>query len=127
MVSVQEMIAISIGLVIVFIIGSSILMPQFSSAWKFCQAREWVATQGGVMTNCTTPYQTANTSFVDTTGGTHTEGGLASPINADTGVPVDAFCLNCSTLGGYRGTVQGLVLLLLVLFLIGVGMRFFGR
>ena len=127
MVSIQDMIAVSIGLVIVFVISSSILLPQFSTAWKYCQAREWVATQGGVLTNCTTPYTTANTSFVDTTGGTHTESGLTSPINADTGAPVDAFCLNCSTLGGYRTTVQGLVLLLLVLFLVAIGLRFFGR
>ena len=126
-ISVKNITAVALGLALVFIITSSILLPQFSSAWRYCQARQWVATQGGVMTNCTTPYQTANTTFVDTTGTSHTEGGLASPLNSDTGVGVDRFCLNCSTAGGYRTTVQGVLLLVLVLFLVAIGLRYFGR
>lgn len=123
----EKALAVGIGMMLLFILASTLIMPQFSKAWRYCQAKEWVGTQGGVLTNCTTPYQTANTTFVDNTTATHTEDGETNPRDTDTDGGTNRFCLNCKTLGGYRTTVQGLVVLVLMLALITFGLHFFPR
>lgn len=115
--------AVALGLA--FVIISSLILPYFSSAYRYCQALQWEGAEGSVYTNCSNRYQDAfNTSFVDTVTRSHTEGGITSPVEADTGNATDPFCLNCETLGGYRVPMQGMVLLVLVLAIVGFGVYF---
>jgi len=122
-VEIKNIVYSVIGLTILFVITGSIMMTQFSNAWRYCQARQWVGAQGGALTNCTTPYQTSNTTYVNPAGAEHTENGLTSPIATDN-ANANSFCLNCATLGGYRTTVQGLTLLVLAIGFIGFGLYF---
>lgn len=119
-------VGVGIGLLILFLLFSTLIMPQFSTAWRYCQGREWVGATGGTLTNCTTPYQNSNTSYVNPAGATHTESGQTDPVVTDNDA-ADQFCLNCATVGGYRATNQGLTLLILVMGLIGFALRFFPR
>ncbi len=114
----------AIAAAILFAIVSAVVLPFFSRAWRYCQAREWVGAQGGVLTNCTTPYQTANTTAVDPTAASHTEQGETSPVATDN-TNADVWCLNCSTLGGYRGAMQGLLLVMFVVVMIVLGRMLF--
>jgi len=113
-------------LLLLFLLGSTLILPNFSKAWRFCQAKEWVGAHSGTLTNCTTPYENSNTSYVDPAGTSHIEEGETSPLAADN-LNADQFCLNCKTPGGYRTTVQGLTLLALVLAIIGIALLFFGK
>lgn len=118
--------AIGIGLMILFLIASTLIMPNFSTAWRYCQAREWVGADGGTLTNCTTPYQNANTTFVDNGTGIHTENGRTDPVASDN-TEANSFCLNCSVAGGYRPTVQGLVVLAMVLGFVAFAIYFWPK
>lgn len=121
----DKAIAYSVGLLLLFLLASTLILPNFSKAWRFCQAKQWNPDDGGLLgANCTTPYTNANTSAV--TGTPHTEDGETVPaeVDIDPYESIDVYCLNCETLGGYRTTVQGLVLLALALALIGFAMIF---
>lgn len=127
----NNVLAVSLGLVVLVVVASSILLPQFSTSWRYCQAREWKCADGGTTTNCTTPYATSNTTQVvlNATGSatSHTELGLTESVETDdcsNHTNVDNFCLNCDTAGGYRSATQGLLLLGLVLGLMGLGIKF---
>jgi len=121
----DKSVAYGVGLLILFLLGSTLIMPHFSSAWKYCQAREWNPDMGGLLgANCSIPYTNANTSAV--TASPHTEGGLTSPVE-EAGENVDVYCLNCERPGGYRTTVQGLTVLALALGLIGFALYFFPK
>ena len=123
---IDKAVSYGVGLLIVFLLTATIILPQFSTAWRYCQAKEWVGAEGGTNTNCTTPYRTANTTMVDHTADTHTEAGDTSPVADDNGL-ADNFCLNCATLGGYRTTVQGLAVLALAMAFIGFAIYFFPK
>lgn len=120
---INKSVQYGIALVIVFLLASTLILPQFSNAWRYCQAKEWVGTHGGTQTNCTVPYTAANTSAVAPAGGTHTEGGETNAVDTDT-VGTDIYCLNCNTEGGYRSTVQGLTFLMLALGFIYFAVNF---
>lgn len=121
---VNKLIYGGIALALLFILASTVMLPYFSTAWRYCQALQWVGAHGSSYTNCTVPYQTSNTSAVS--GTSHTENGITSPVATDSGNS-DEFCLNCATQGGYRTTVQGLSVLILVIGLIAFGLHFFGK
>ncbi len=119
----------TVGLLLLFLMASSVFMPFFSSSWRYCQARQWNCGVAGVYTNCTSRYQDPfNTTVVDPSTGTHTEGGLTDPVDTDTTqAACTHYCLNCETAGGYRTSAQGLLLLVLVIALIGFGVRYLPR
>lgn len=123
--SLLKLIGYGVGLLVLFILVSTLVLPQFDDAWRYCQALEWVAIQGGTMTNCSTPYKASNESTVLNTSSTHTEDGITSPVDTDTDAGIDEFCLNCATEGGYRDSVQGILLLALVVGAIAFGLYFF--
>lgn len=114
----------AVGLMIAFIVFGAVVMPEFSKAWRYCQALSWEGATGGVYTNCSDRYQDEfNTTFVDVTAGSHTENGITSPIGSDN-TGSSSYCLNCKTTGGYRTTVQGLTLLTLSIGVIAIGARY---
>lgn len=120
-------VAYSVGLLVLFLLGSTLIMPQFSKAWKYCQALQWNPDEGGALgANCTTPYTNTNSTPVVNETTKHTEEGDTWPVDQDSTAieGVDYYCLNCDTPGGYRTTVQGLVILVLSLALIGFAIKF---
>lgn len=113
----------SVALLMIYLLASTMIMPFFSQAWRYCQQKHWVVAQGGVNTNCTLIYQTANTTAVTQGAATHTELGETIPLAADSGI-ADNYCVNCGAAGGYRVSNQGLQLFVLIIALIGFGVSF---
>jgi len=114
----------TVALGVAMVLLATLILPQFSSSYRYCQARTWQGAVGNVYTNCTNRYQDAfNTSFVDASSGTHTENGATDPVTTDN-ANAESFCLDCTTLGGYRTTMQGITLLVFVLAIIGFGIYF---
>ena len=127
MVKVSAIVMGAIGLVILFLLASTLIIPQFSNAWRFCSNKQWEGATGGVYTNCSSRYQDAfNQTSVLADSTHHTEEGETNPVNADS-LNSTQYCLNCSVQGGFRSTVQGLVLLIMVLGLIAFGLRYMKR
>lgn len=120
----NKIVAGTVALALIYVIVASLVLPYFSSSYRYCQALQWEGAEGNVYTNCTNRYQDEfNTTFLScfgTTCTTHTENGKTSPVRT-TAVNLTSYCLNCATLGGYRGAMQGIVLLILVLGLVGFG------
>lgn len=132
--SIKRAVAVGVALGIIFILAANLILPYFSSSYRYCQDLRWEGATGNVYTNCTNRYQDAfNTSYVacvyETIGDvcvSHTENGITSPIN-NNATNISSYCLNCLTAGGYRIATRGLVLLVLVLGLIGFGIYFLPR
>ena len=117
----------AIGLTVLFLLASTLILPYFSTAYRFCSNKQWEGATGGVYTNCSNRYQDAfNQTPVPASGGYHTENGETNPVDSDS-LNSTQFCLNCSVLGGYRTTIQGLTVLVLVLALIFFGVKYLKR
>lgn len=128
--SINKAIAVGIGLVLLFIMASTMIMPFFKQSWQYCQDMVWEGAQGGTLTNCTRVIENSNTTAVMVAGNiSHTEGGYpAARVAADANyLFTNQFCLNCNVAGGYRTTSQGLTLLVLVIGLVGFAVYFFKR
>lgn len=125
---VDKAVGISIGLLILFLFATTLILPQFSSSYRYCQGLEWKGAAGDVYTNCTARYQeefneTEVAQRAAGATGSHTENGVTSPVDDDA-INVTSYCLNCETAGGYRTANQGLNLLILTLALVGFALIF---
>jgi hypothetical protein len=109
---------------VAFVLLATMILPQFSLAWRFCQARAWYVANGSY-TNCSARYSVNSTPV--TTNDTHTENGETIPFgdgDFDNPTGVREYCQNCDTAGGYRQTNQGLLLLVLVIGLVGIAVAY---
>jgi len=109
-----------IGLVMLFLLSSTLILPQLDGAMdRSCSSITWRCADGGVKTNCTYDMGTNTTStptdypIIETTAGDH--------------VWCSEQCLSCDDSGGFRTTTQGLLLLVIVIGLIGFAVYFMRR
>ncbi len=103
----------TIALAILFLLFSTIIMPQFSSSYRYAQALCWDNTTA----NC--DYSPV-TNLTEVLVGTNCTGQMEDSSNT-------AWCQRVLTAGDYRATNQGIVLLVLVIALIGFGVMFISR
>lgn len=120
----DKSITYGIALLVVFLLASTIVMPQFSNAWRYCQNRQWNPDHANAQgANCTNLYQNATNDSAISGVSEFTMNGLTSNVE-DGGENVAYYCLNCDVAGGYRTTIQGLAVLTLVMGLIGFAIYF---
>lgn len=126
----NKSLAIGIGLLVLFLLGSTLIMPQFSSAWRYCQEVKWTGANAGVTTNCTYDDDPAhfNNSMINvSTTYTYTRSGVGTYDIDATADGASSLCLGCLTAGGWRTSTQGLLLLVLVAALVTFALYFFKR
>lgn len=105
-----------VALMIVFLVFGALVMPYFSSAWRFAQDVCLTPSDtGDTVGNCTYD-KTANTTVI--VAGDHICTG--NDENSTAGI----WCQKVQTAGGYRISTQGLLLLILVMALVGTALYF---
>lgn len=115
----------AVAILILFILASTIMLPEFRKSWQYCQNPRWRADNQSVGTNCTNEIAFNNTPI--TSAGTWTADDGKSYVcggDQDCTTATSRFCVNCDTLGGYRTSTQGLVLLILVMGIVGIAVAF---
>jgi hypothetical protein len=120
MVNIKTTVSVLVALTIFFLLASVVILPYFSSAYRYtCSAYQWKPAAGGVTTNCTTLIVSANDSAL-TAGSSYTQEGVNSPTAAGL---ASSYCLDCTTQGS-RATSTGMVLFVLLIGFIFVAVTF---
>lgn len=110
----QKVIGIAVALLVLFLLASTLILPQFSSSYNptSCSATNWIDNSTYYASDCS-EYATSI--------------GSASVIQNSTpqSCPDESnfCCLGCSN-WSFRTTSRGMILLVLVIALIGLGLYF---
>lgn len=107
----KKMIMGGIILAIIFVLLGNLIMPQFSTAWRYAQDLCWT----NVTASC--DYDTTVNTTVITNANTCTGSGYAQ----------GDLCQAVQTAGGYRVANQGLMILILIIALIGFALTFWSK
>lgn len=112
-----------IGLTILFVLVSTVILPNFATTYNYCQNPAWKPdnSSSGVYTNCTDRVQDAYNSTPSPTD---------YPITVDTAEDYRNYtnlCLNCDTRGGFSTTLKGITVFILVIAMIAFGVWFWNK
>ena len=115
---IMKPIYIGIALAVLFIMLSTMVMPYFSTAFRYAQDVCWT----GTAANCDYDTNTNSTVITNSTAVTGTGlYGVCAPTATNFAT---AMCLHITTAGGYRSITQAVILLIFFFTILGFALRF---